>query len=107
LWFQQHGEIGVVWDRPARGHRSQPATTPAAQAASDHIPMHVGPAHAAPARITLGEHAQNCVVLHTIKRCIRHRVAHEFEQRILAPLAARHFCSDLLREDIERRLGNM
>ncbi|SAK95147.1 hypothetical protein AWB82_06876 [Caballeronia glebae] len=106
LRFEDHGEIGVVGNRAARGDGRQLAAAPAAQRARDRVAMHIRRAHALSSGIAFRERAQHGLVVRAIERRIRIRARDALEERVLAPLAARDFGGDLLRQHVERRVRN-
>ena len=68
--------------------------------------MQIGAAAAALGVDAFGEHAHHGVEILALEIAVRIRAAHEIEQLVLAVFARRDFGDDLLREHVERMLGD-
>jgi hypothetical protein len=102
LRLQYDFVISRVGDGAAGHQRGKPCAAPRAQLAVHRIAMQVGRARALAGGEALGQHAHHGVEIRARQRPIRPRATHQIVQRILAPLLARHFGDDLLRQHVER-----
>ena len=100
LGFEQHAVVGVVRNGAAAGHGGQLRATPATQGATDGVAVQVGAADALTAVVTLGEHAQQGLIVFFVEIAIRPRSAEHRQQRVLRPFLATDLGNDLLRQHV-------
>ena len=71
------------------------------------VVMQISAASTASRRETFGQHPHHRVKIFARKIPVGIRAPNRFEERILGPFFGRHRGHDLLRENIERLLGNL
>ena len=107
LGFEQHRVIGSLRNGAAAGQRGQLRAAPAAQGAGHRVTVQVGAVRAVPARIALGKHAQQRLIVRFIQVGIGLGAADQRQQRVLAPFLAGHLGDDLLGQHVQRRARDM
>ena len=106
LGLQEHLVVGVVRDRAAGGQRGQPRAAPAAQHMVDGVVMDQRAAPAAPGAEAFGQHADHGREILARQRAVRPGAADQRIQLVLVPFARRDLGDDLLRQHVERLLGD-
>ena len=94
-------------DRPAAGDGREPRAFPRPQAAIDAVAMEIRPPAPARRRDPLAQHLEDVIVIGTRQVPVRIRPAEAFEECIFIPLLAGDRGDDLLRQDVQRRIGNV
>ena len=106
LGLQQHLVVGVVGDGAARGERGEAGAAPAAQQTVHGIVVDQRAAPPAPAAEALGQHADHGRVVLARQLPIGPRPPEQREQLVLAAFARADLGHDLLRQHVERLLGD-
>ena len=104
--LQQHLIIGVVGNGASGGQRGQPRAAPAAQNAVDGIVVDQRTAPPTPRAETVGQHIDHGGEILPGQLAVRRGAPHQREQFVVAPLACGDFGDDLLRQHVERAIGN-
>ncbi len=105
--LHHHREQRGIRNRAAAGDGRQPRATPPAQTPVDHVAIEIRAIAAALGRDALRQHFQNAVVLFAPQFAIGIGAAHAIEERVFVPVLATAHGDDLLRQDVERRGGNL
>ena len=105
LRLEQHGVVGVVGNRSAGRHRRQRRAALAAQHAVDRVAVQVGGAPAAARVEAVAQHTHDFEVFGPSELRERRRTPVEREQIVFAPLLHADLGDDLLRQHIERFVG--
>ena len=105
--LEDHLVVGVVGNGAAAGDGREPRALARAQHLVDRVAVQIGAAPAALGADAVGEHAHHGVEILALEIAIRIRAAHQREQLVLAVFARGDFGDDLLREHVERMLGNV
>ena len=100
----KHRRIG---DGAAAGDGGQTRSATRAQTTVDHVAEEIRSIAAALRSDSLREHLQNAVVLLALQVAIGIGAAHAVEERVFVPILAGAHGNDLLRQDVERRVGNV
>ena len=103
LRLQQHAVVADVGNGAARLRGDEPRALAPPQLAVHGVAMQIGGALAETGAEAVGQHPHHLVEVLACQRCIRLRAPHQGEQRVLVPLARRHFRHDLLRQHVQRR----
>ena len=98
--------VGVVGDGAAARHRGEPRAPAPAQPAVHAVAVHVGGAPSLARGDAAGERLQHLLVPVERQVAVRVRPAHQLVQDVLAPLAGAALGDDLLRQHVERPVGN-
>ena len=98
--------VGVVGDSTASGQRGQARAAPAAQHAIHGVVVEQRTAPAPARAEALRQHVDDRGKVVARQFSIRPGAPYQREQLILPPLAACHFGHDLLRQDVQRLVGN-
>ena len=108
LGFDDDVVVGGLGNRAAAGDRGDARAAARAQAAVDAIVVQVRPAAAARGRDAVGEHRERrSSKSRALEIAVRIGRAHRRVERVDFPLVLRAGGDDLLREDVERRVGNL
>ncbi len=105
--LRDDGEHRRIGDGAAAGDGGQTRSATSAQTTVDHVAKEIRSITAALGSDTLRQHLQNAVVLFALQVAIRIGTAHTVEELVLIPILASAHGDDLLRENVERRVGNV
>ena len=100
-------EVGRIGDRAAAGDRGQARAAPRSQLPVDAVVVQEGAAAPARGCDAVGQHRRGPRRSRGVRGCDRERAPHELVQRFDVPFVLRARGDDLLREDVERRLGDL
>ena len=106
----RHGDDGVkrvVGNRSTAGDRGEAAAAPPAHSPVHAVAIEVRAIAAAARRDAFGKHFEDCVKIGARKAAIRISAAHQPEQVLLFPVLAGAHGDHLLRQHVERRLGDL
>ena len=106
LRFEDHLVVGGVGNRAARGQRGEPRAAPAAQHVIDGVMVQQRAAAAAARAVAFGQHAQDRIEVGARQIAKRPGAARQRVERIFAPFLRRDLGHDLLRQHVERAVGN-
>ena len=104
--FQHDVIIGVVGYGAAGRHRAERRAAPAVQHVVHRVAMDVGVAATARCRITVGQHAHDFQEFSMAQIAVGIGATEQRKQFVFVPILQRDFGGDLLREHVERFLGN-
>ena len=103
LRLQQHDVVADIRDGATRRDRGEACALAPAQPAMHGVAMQVGGTLAVAGAEAVGQHPHHLVEVLACQLRIRLCAPHQGEQRVLVPLARRHFRHDLLRQHVQRR----
>ncbi len=106
LGLEQHLVVGGVGDRSARGQRRGPRAAPAAQDAVDGVAMDERAAPADAGREAFRQHPHDRVEILPRQLAERPGAPQAVEQLRLRPILRRRLGDDLLRQHVERAVGD-
>ena len=106
LGLEQHLIVGGVGDGAAGGQRGRPRAAPAAQDVIDRVAMDERAAPAAAGGEALGQHAHDCVEILAGKVAEGPGAPQPIVKLALRPVLRGDFGDDLLRQHVERPLGD-